>query len=319
MGEQRQPAWTREEVQLMNRTIFEKLASDDPLEVKEAQEGINDYTRFKLREESFMEVILPAEPLPNGQFDRQWDEENPVKVVDLEPDSPAAMSIPLGTLPMSVYIRGDRYKVTFCRIITPRFTKDVDQLRTWYMDIRQILSDNAIKDIAAEQDSKFITAIDAALGTSPGSVLSTSGVVQYEEFPGPSLTRDILCDMLEVLPSTPSNLETQTVLCNTLTLKQVMKLTRNEMGGDMSERVLRDGWAEERFLGCRWVSTIKKNLVPRLHFYLFADQKFLGKHYEVEPVVMHVEKKMYFIEFCAYKFSGAAFGHTNGLAHVRVS
>lgn len=312
-------AWTREEVQLMNQTIFEKLASDDPVEFKEAQQSINDYTRYKLREDSFMEIILPAEPIPNGEFDRQWDEENPVKVVDMEPDSPAAVSIPLGTLPISVYIRGDRYKVTFCRVTTPRFTKDVDQLRTWYMDIRQILSDNAIKDIAAEQDARFITAIDAALGTTPGQTLATSGIVQYEEFPGPSLTRDILAEMLEILPSTPSNLETQTILCNTITMKQVLKYTANEVGPDITAQVFRDGWTEEKLFGRRLVATIKKNLVPRLHFYLFADQKFLGKHYEVEPVVMHVKKEAYFIEFFAYKFHGAAFGHTNGLAHIRVS
>lgn len=32
------------------------------------------------------------------------------------------------------------------RIVTPRFTRDVDELRTWTMDIRRILSDNPILD-----------------------------------------------------------------------------------------------------------------------------------------------------------------------------
>ena len=32
------------------------------------------------------------------------------------------------------------------RIVLPRFTRDVEELRTWNMDIRQILADNAILD-----------------------------------------------------------------------------------------------------------------------------------------------------------------------------
>ncbi len=32
------------------------------------------------------------------------------------------------------------------RIVTPRFSRDVDELRTWDMDIRQVLIDNAIRD-----------------------------------------------------------------------------------------------------------------------------------------------------------------------------
>ncbi len=48
----------------------------------------------------------------------------------------AAISIPFSTLPMNLYIRGPRYLVMFDRIVTPRFSKDVGELKTWGMDIR---------------------------------------------------------------------------------------------------------------------------------------------------------------------------------------
>ena len=52
----------------------------------------------------------------------------------------AALTIPgVRHLPLNVYIRGPRYKV-----VMPRFKKDVDEMRTWRMDIRQVLSDNPI-------------------------------------------------------------------------------------------------------------------------------------------------------------------------------
>ena len=77
---------------------------------------------------------------------------------------------------MNLYIRGPRYLVMMDRIVTPRFTKDVDELRTWIMDIRQVLSDNAIKDMLAEEDGKFITAVNTALvaaGSTPVMVCGT--------------------------------------------------------------------------------------------------------------------------------------------------
>ena len=41
-----------------------------------------------------------------------------------------------------------RFRMRFDRIVTPRFTKDVGDLQVMRMDIRQILADNAIKDLA---------------------------------------------------------------------------------------------------------------------------------------------------------------------------
>jgi len=159
---------TQEESKLLNEAIFEKLASRDPLLEKQAVDAVNDFTRTKMREDGFYRRIIPPLPISNDELDRQVDTDKPVKIVDKEPDSPAAISIPFATLPTNLYIRGPRYKVSFDRIVTPRFTKDVDELRTWYMDIRQVLSDNAIKDMLAEEDGKFIAAVKTALGGTAG-------------------------------------------------------------------------------------------------------------------------------------------------------
>ena len=41
------------------------------------------------------------------------------------------------------------------KLMTRRFTKDVDELRTWKMDIRAVLSDNAIKDMMDEDERTY--------------------------------------------------------------------------------------------------------------------------------------------------------------------
>ena len=305
---------TQEESKLLNKVLFEKLSSNDSRLVKQAEDTINDFTRTKMREDGFFRRIMPPVPISNDDLDRQVESDLPIKIVDKEPNSPAAISIPFNTLPSNLYIKGDRYKVHFDRIVTPKFTKDVDELRTWYMDIRQVLSDNAIKDMLAEEDAKFLSAVNTAL-VGPGLTVPTSGVVQYKQISG-GITRDTLWDSLKVMPTTPSNLEVHCVLLNNITIKDVCKLTHNEMGGTISEEIMRNGWTASEWLGVKWIITIKKGLVPTGTFYHFADPKFIGKSFLLEDTTMYIRREAYFIEFFAYESLGATLGHTSGLSRV---
>ena len=175
---------------VLNEAVINQLTSDNPQIVKEAQDAINDYTRMQMREDGFTRRVIPPVTITNDELDRQVDTDKPVKVIDKEPDSPAAVSVPFATLPLNRYIRGPRYRVMFDRILTPKFVKDVDELRTYDMDIRQILSDNSIKDMLAEEDGKFILTLNTLLGAK-GSIIPETGVAQYVGIAG-GVTRDTL-------------------------------------------------------------------------------------------------------------------------------
>jgi hypothetical protein len=257
---------------------------------------------------------MPPLTITNDELDRQVDTDKPVKVVDKEPDSPAAVSLPFATLPINFYIRGPRYRVMFDRIVSPRAVKDVDELRTYVMDIRQVLSDNMIKDMLAEEDSKFIAAFNAVLPT-PGVANVASGYVQYEEIYG-GITRETLVDALKVMPRTSSHFEVETCLVNNITIKELLKFGRDEMGGDFSQDIIKNGWAETNFLNCRWIVTIKTGLIPTDSLFMFASPKFIGKNYELEPTTMYIRREAYMLEYFAYNTQGGSFGHTNGLARV---
>ena len=88
---------TQEESKLLNETLFEKLSSGDARLEKQAVDAVNDFTRTKMREDGFYRRVMPPLPISNDQLDRQVDTDKPVKVVDKEPDSPAAISIPFAT------------------------------------------------------------------------------------------------------------------------------------------------------------------------------------------------------------------------------
>jgi hypothetical protein len=303
---------TRAEVQLMNETLFENLMN--PGLVKTAIDAVNDFTRIKMREDGFARRIMPPLEIANDELDRQVDTDKPVKIVDKEPDSPAAISIPFATLPTNVYIRGPRYRVAFDRIVTPRFTKDVDELRTYVMDIRQVLSDNAIKDMLAEEDSKLIGATNLAL-IGPDTPVPWSGIPQWETIHG-GITRDSVMDSLKIMPRTDAHLEAATILINNVTVKEVMKWGRDEMGGDFSQDVLRNGWSETDFLDKRWIISIKRDLIPDETIFMYADPKFIGKMYILEDTTMYIKREAYLLEFFAYETLGGTIAHTGGLARA---
>jgi hypothetical protein len=299
-------------VQVLNEELFAQL--ETPGMEKNALDAVNEFTRVRVREDGFYRKIIPPVQVSNDDLDRQVDTDKPVVVVDKEPGSPAAISIPFATLPINAYIRGPRYRVMFDRIVTPRFVKDIDELRTWQMDIRQVLSDNAIKDMLAEEDSKFLTAVDTAL-VGANQVVPTSGVIQYETIFG-GISRDTVQEALKIMPKTPSHLEVNTVLINNVTIREILKWGYDEAGGDLSGDFLKSGWSEIDLMGVKWVVTIKRNLVGDDTMYFFGDPRFIGKSYLLEDTTMHIKREAFMIEFFAYETIGGSIGHTGGLARA---
>jgi hypothetical protein len=261
-----------------------------------------------------MRRVLPPVQITNDELDRQVDTDKPVKIVDKEPDSPGAISVPFGALPMNRYIRGPRYRVMFDRIVTTKFTKDVDELRTYDMDIRQILSDNSIKDMLAEEDGKFIATIATLLGA-VNSVVTETGVAQYVSIAG-GVTRDTMAEAMKVLPRTPSHLTATTVVINNVTIWDFVKWGRDEVGGDMSQELLRTGFAERELMGVRFIITIKRDLVPDSTIFLFADPKFTGKFFILEDTTMYLDRRAYMLEFFAYASAGACIANVASVGRV---
>jgi hypothetical protein len=301
----------------VNMAFYDKITSDDNGLVKDAQQAVNDFTRTKMREDGFWRKILPPVPITNDELDRQVDTEKNVKVVDKEPDSPAAISIPYATLPMNRYIQGPRYRVMFDRIVTANFTTDVGRLRTWDMDIRQVLSDNSIKDMLAEEDGKAVRALTALL-LGANQVIPETGVAQWRTIDG-GITRETVNDALKIMPQTTSHLEPSTALVNSVFVKDLQKWGRDEVGGDLSEEIVRNGFAERVMFGVRFIITIKRDLVGDATMYMFAEPKFLGKFFILEDTTMHIEKKAYMLNFFAYEEIGSAIGNIAAVARADFS
>jgi hypothetical protein len=287
--------------------------------VKQAADMVTDFTRVKIRESSFFEKLIPAVKIGDDELTPQLNNDKNVKLVEREPGSPAAATIPLGAQPLMYYIKGDRYPVFFDRIVTAKFTKDISELRSYGMDIRQVISDNAILDMDFEFDKKMLVAVQSVIGAE-GSTVPETGVIQNLVITDPAgITRNSLFEIKKILPQTFAHLDVATILVNNITIHDIAKFGRDEVGGDLSETMFEEGFQQKRLLGVNWVVTNKTELVSNSEFYLFASPEFIGKSFVLEDTTMYVDKKAYNLEFFAYCERGATIGNVASVGRARIT
>lgn len=287
----------------------------------------SDYIKMKLREEGFLRKILPGQTITGDDLNKQVVTDKPSKIVELEPDSPGAVSIPFGEFPEGTYIHGRRWLVTFSRIATPMFNKDVAELHDYDLDIRQVISDNSLKDLQAEEDGKLIQACNNLLSNSTmvaGVTIATLGLgtsiepLWYGPTTKPILTRENLIEAKKRMSRTSSRLVPEMALCNTRTAMHFEGWNRDQAGNDHSQSMITDGFAGnyDAWAGMKWVTTIKDDLVPDGSVFFFAAPEFLGRLYFLEDTTMYVKREGPMISFYAYEMLGGGIANTAAVSRT---
>jgi len=305
------------EVRANNEATLTGLVHDDAGIRKEAAGNVNEYLRLRAREDGFARKIQPPLPATPADLDRQVDTVKPVIVKDMEPNSPAAYSVPFGTVPMNHYMDAPRYRIMFDRIMSHRFTADVANLMTYDMDIRAIFNDLMLKDILAEEDRKYMITLNTLCGAQDDvSDPHVQAVGAYGNAEVGSMDRTALANAMKALPSTNRHLNPASVLINNVTIWDVVAMDHDEIGGPLAEELLLRGFAEREMLGVKWMITIKTDLVPDDVIYQFAAPKFLGDFYTFEDVTVSTKHENFLFEMFAYEMIGATIKNEGAVARA---
>ena len=307
--------------QATNQEFYSQLFSDDSRMQKNAADSLDIFIRTKMREEGFQRKIMNARQVTPSELTRAYDTDKPCVIIDKEPNMPPAVSLPFGVQSQATYIRGPRFRVLFDRIFTRKFRKDVAELSTWQMDIRQVVSDNAVKDMLYEEDVKFMAVVEALVGSSYNSAGTSAD--QWRGISG-GVSRDSINEALKIIPQQVGHFETAVCLVNNILIKDVQKWGREEIGGNMAEEILTQGWGERSMLGVRWVVSIKRELpnatataYPSLSdndMYLFAEPKALGVMLLFEDSTMVIDRKGPMLEFWGYESIGSTIANSTSVA-----
>jgi hypothetical protein len=294
---------TKEANELLNKTMFHQLTT--PGMEKQAIDNLNDFVRLRMREDGLYRKYANPPLIGNDELDKNLEDDKPMKIFEKEPSSPGAVTFNYGTFPKMFYIHGRKFRVTASRIATPRFQKDTSELRTYTLDLRQVLSDNSAKDAHAEEDRLWIGALNTSMGGSVGAVSPQTGVVQWKNM-NSSPTRDACVDAKKILPRSTGSFEAHTAITNHITIKEIEKWGRDEMGGNLSENMVQSGWTLEEFLGMKWIITIKRNLVPDGRMYLLGAPANVMRGFLLEDLTLYMETKAFMFNFFSYAEGGHA-------------
>lgn len=297
--------------EVLSKKLLDSITAADDGLLKNASEASTQMIRRRLRENGFSRLIIPFKSVSNSDLNYLPDTELPVIVEEMEPDSPGAKAIPFNDTADTAFYRGDKFVVYFCKITTPEFVKNVDELRTYKNDLRQIITDNSLKDIHTEEDSRTIKEVDQIVGTA-NTADGAADVQQNFEIAG-GITRANYKEVLNHLED--RELNNGLFLMNRHTIKEFLEWDHDEIGGELSERIFKEGASalnEAKIFGVRHAITMKRALVPDNVIYQFAEPNYLGRAYVLQDVTMYVKKEKDILRFVAHEKIGMTFANVSG-------
>ena len=293
---------SRTSASLINTRFVKKVERDKTAAETEG----TAFIRSKLRQASFTREIIEPQLIGDDQLDRSVNTDMPRKIVELEPDSVATF-VPFKGTGRRTWFRGRKYSVYFGKTESQRFKKSKFELMTYENDIRKILSDNSVKDMADQEDLRFVDTLDAILTANPGQVLSPAG----------GLTAANFADAFKNLVS--RKIPIGKILMTKELYYDALKLPATSIGDVVASRHYDEGVESENHLwGFPVITTIKNDIVPSNHAYIFGPQNYLGNFYLLQDATLFIEQRADMIEFWSYAAPGIGIGNTRSVTRLEL-
>lgn len=280
----------------INQGFLNKL---DQGRTKEAQDEGTAFIRSKMRQTSFAREILPPVVLADDEIDRDEFTDLPKKIVEKEPDSEATFVTFKGTGKRR-WFSGPRYAIHFGKVESDRFVKSKFELMSYQNDIRKILTDNSVKDMADEEDKKFIETVNAL----------ATGAQHYVPGSGFTAANFVHCFRYMAAAKIPVG----KILMTKSLYYKALELDQTAVGSQITGRHYDDGVEqEEKLWGFPVVTTIKNDIVNDTDFYVFGTQEYLGNFFLLQDATLFIKQEADIIEFWSYSVPGIGIGNTTGL------
>ena len=283
---------------------FKNCASDGQCKI--ASDLSSAYIRMINREEGFLRKILPPETIGEKDLDAFLETDRPGKIITIEPVGYPAVSLPFNSSADIQYYYSAKALVSFFDIKTPRFQKNVYELMTYKdIDLRKVITDNALKDMQKEEDAGFIGNVDSIVD---GKVFAFND----------TLNRDTWVECSKIMGK--KMLRNGIALMNDATVREFGKMDRSEIGGDLSEKIFKEGMSglgDSKVFGMNILSTLKADIVNDNICYLFTEPDYLGKFYELKKPTMYVKREEDILTVNAGEKIGVSIVNTAGVAKIK--
>ena len=280
--------------QFVNSNFVKKIEDG---RIKEAAAEGTAFIREFVRQESYAREILTPVLLQDDEIDRDENTDEPKKIVEKEPKSVATFVQFQGAGPRT-WFKGPRYAVFFGKVESQHFTKSKFQLLTYQNDIRKLLGDNSVKDMADQEDMKWQETVDALIAANSaeqniaaGAFNSTAFKSGFQKMVGRrrpigkmTMTKGLYYEALD--------------------------LVATSVGNDIASRHYDDGVENEETLwGFPVITTIKSNIHDPKKAYIYAPENYLGNFFLLQDATLYIKQEADIISFWSYAAPGIGIGN----------
>lgn len=309
-------------VEQLNSAFLQKTASAEGR--NEIQQKVTNFTRLKIKEESFARKIVPPEKVtpntPGMQVSKTQDQFE--MIVELEIDS-IAMPLSLIGSPTERYVKGKRFGVKFFKIGSERFRKSEIELMTYRHNIKDVITRNSIRDIEKVEDGRFMLYTRKALKTT-SKVIGTSVDWRGNNFSGIStaaggakadgarLNKDDLTKLFNLIDG--DELKSSLLLMNILDFNSIGAWDASELGFSTTDETTKDGYKYNKLLDHLLVVTNKVKYVVTGKVYCFVSPEFLGKFYQLQDIAFFIKKEEDMLTWSSWEVLGMGFQNVLGIA-----
>jgi len=280
--------------QFVNSNFVKKIEDG---RIKEAAAEGSAFIREFVRQESYAREILTPVLLQDDEIDRDENTDEPKKIVEKEPKSVATFVQFQGAGPRT-WFKGPRYSVFFGKTESQHFTKSKFQLMTYQNDIRKMLSDNSVKDMADQEDKKWQETVDALIALNPAEQNVNAGGFNSTAF------KSGFQKMVNRRRPIGKMTMTKSLYY------EALDLVATSVGNDVASRHYDDGVEnEEKLWGFPVITTIKSTIHDPKKAYIYAPENYLGNFFLLQDATLYIKQEADTITFWTYAAPGIGIGN----------
>lgn len=321
---------------------------------KEAEELSVGWIKDRVREASFLPRILPEQKLsPNDpNLQRSVNHDGFGVMVEVEPESVAAMTISMRATPDALLASGRRFLVSFWTIATAKIEFSLASLPAYRMPLTRIFEDNAIKSLHDVRDRTFITHADSAIdfmqetGNEAAVAFNASNVnsgtaASYSKIKGTAvLTAGVDTFAIQRLTAEDlvnakvrfkqhqtsasgtrvrvGGLEVSVGLVNAVDWEYLGLTTVETVGYALQEKNYLRGMEGDTVKGVTFVKTIKEDVVRRGNVYFFTTPEYMGKSYIWRDLQFWIERSAHMVSWFAWMDVGMCLSNVASIVKLEL-
>ena len=293
----------------INELFVQKLGTKDGLD-KVAMQG-SAFIRQKLREVSFARKIINPVYVTQADCQRSVNHDGLVKIVDIEPDSNAAI-INFRGKPDTSYVAGERFEIPFYGVSSDDFQKTEEELLAYEMPLTEVIEKNSVKDIQAVEDKSFLDTIDTLVGNKGSAQHLDAGAGSLGA--DGSIAKSSFTDLFNVLDG--NQLKADTILMGSEMYNRLLLWPASNAGDSYGTEVTINGYTYSTLFGRKLIVSNKSDIITDKEMYAFAAQEYLGKFFILNDTKFWVKKDKNIITWAAYETIGMGIGNSKACAKI---